>query len=112
MQPNDASETYHFDGEMFLWTPKSGTATSWYFIRIPIEPSAQLRESMEGFTKGFGSIRVEATVGDTVWRTSLFPDSSSKTYLLPVKKAVRKSEDLTEGDIVPVSLDVLFSPPS
>jgi hypothetical protein len=103
-------EIYHFDGEMFRWTPKSGTATSWYFIRMPAEPSAELKESMEGFTNGFGSIRVEATVGDTVWRTSLFPDSESKTYLLPVKKAVRKSEELDEGDVVPVSIEVLFTP--
>ena len=36
---------------------------------------------------GFGSVRVEARIGDVVWRTSVFPVKSGG-YFLPVKVAV------------------------
>lgn len=57
--------------------------------------------------KGFGAVRVEVTVGRTVWRTSIFPDNASKTYVLPIKKAVRKAEQLEAGDTARVRLELL-----
>jgi len=50
---------------------------------------------------------VRATVGETSWTTSVFPDSESGRYVLPVKKAVRSAEDVDEGDTVDVILEVL-----
>ena len=47
---------------------------------------------------GFGSIKVLVTIGNTTWNTSLFPDSKRKTFILPVKKEVRRAENLAEGD--------------
>lgn len=55
-------------------------------------------------TYGWGMIPVEARVGDTVWATSLFPKEG--TYLVPVKSAVRRSEQLAVGDVVTVALTV------
>lgn len=57
-----------------------------------------------GPPRGFGSVRVEATVGGTTWRTSVFPDSRGGSYVLPVKRAVREAEDLDDGDQVTVTL--------
>ena len=54
----------------------------------------------------FGSVRVEASVGATTWRTSVFPDKV-RGYVLPVKAAVRRAEGLDVGDDVTVSLVVL-----
>ena len=45
-------------------------------------------------------------MGATAWETSVFPDSKSGCYVLPVRKAVRRAEDLEAGDPVPVSLTV------
>ena len=50
-------------------------------------------------------MRVE--IGDTSWATSVFPDTKAGAYVLPVKKAVRVAEGLTEGDVVEVGLDVV-----
>ena len=58
-------------------------------------------------SRGFGSVRVEVTVGRTTWRTSLFPDAKAATYVLPVKKAVRVAEGLTVGDTVRVRIRLL-----
>ena len=52
--------------------------------------------------KGFGSARVEAVIGDTRWKTSVFPHKESGGWILPVKASVRKAEGLTEGDWITV----------
>jgi hypothetical protein len=97
---------FEFVGELFEWT---GNATSWWFIRMPVEQSAELREEMDGLTNGFGSIRVEVTIGASTWRTSLFPESSTKQYLLPVKKQIRRAEQLDEAAPITVAVQVITS---
>ena len=59
---------------------------------------------LEGMARGFGSLRVSATIGDTRWQTSVFP-SRKEGWTLPVKAAVRKAEDLSEGDEVALTLE-------
>jgi hypothetical protein len=46
------------------------------------------------------------TVGTTTWRTSVFPDSRRKTFVLPVKKAVRATEKLEDGEVAAYTLTV------
>lgn len=48
----------------------------------------------------------------TTWRTSVFPDSKAKAYLLPVKKAIRTAEDLGAEDRVRVILRLVDAGPS
>jgi SOS-response transcriptional repressor LexA len=47
------------------------------------------------------------SIGATEWRTSVFPDSKLGTFLLPVKREVRVTEGLEEGDMVLVRLDLV-----
>ncbi len=56
--------------------------------------------------RGFGSIRVAATIGRTRWNTSIFPDAKSGSYVLPVKKQVRQAEHATAGDEVHGAIEV------
>jgi len=56
--------------------------------------------------KGFGSARVQAEIGDTRWKTSVFPHKESGGWLLPIKAAVRKAEGLLEGDAVTVTVSL------
>lgn len=58
--------------------------------------------------RGFGSVRVEVTVGPTTWCTSIFPSKESGSYVLPVKKAVRAAAEAEEGDDVDVELVLLL----
>jgi hypothetical protein len=48
-----------------------------------------------------------ATIGKTQWKTSLFPDSKSGAYLLPVKSDVRKKENVTAENKVSVTLEII-----
>ncbi len=53
-------------------------------------------------TYGWGAIPVTVRIGETAWTTSLFPRNGR--YLVPLKDAVRKAEDLALGDTVDVEL--------
>ena len=87
-----------------LW-PYEGEA-AWWFVTVPGEVGDDVRARTEGLRRGFGSVRVRVTVGGTTWSTSVFPDSRSGSYVLPVKKDVRVREGLEEGDQVAVTLEL------
>ena len=89
-----------------LWVWKGQAAGSWHFLTVPEEESAEIKAQAFSLPRGFGSVRVEAAVGDVRWRTSVFPQSSGG-YLLPVKAAVRKQAGLSEGDQVTADLNLL-----
>jgi hypothetical protein len=92
-------ESYDFAAE--IW--ESGSTGAWAFVTVPAAESEDIRfESAPPV--GFGSVRVEVTVGGSTWRTSVFPDSKLRCYVMPVKKVVRRAEDLEIGDLVSVSL--------
>ncbi|MGA8211751.1 MAG: DUF1905 domain-containing protein [Nocardioidaceae bacterium] len=85
-----------FDLVVRLWQHPS--AGGWHFVAVPPEVGAEIADLTGGTRRGFGSVRVEVTVGATSWRTSVFPDAASGGYLLPVKQAVRRAERLEAGD--------------
>ena len=80
--------------EAELWL--ADAADAWVFVTLPPDVGEEVRERA-GPPRGFGSVRVEVTVGSTTWRTSVFPDKV-RGYVLPVKKAVRRAESLEVGD--------------
>lgn len=79
---------------------------SWHFITLPQELARQLTSLGFGNGRGFGSIPVSVTIGSQTWNTSIFPDTKSMSYLLPIKKQVRTAEKLTNGAEVSVALSV------
>ena len=95
-------------GPLWRWT--GGSGGSWHFLTIDgaageaLSGTALMRR-MERTIGGFGSLKVTARIGDSVFRTSLFP-SKELGWLLPVKAAVRKAEGIGEGDEVTVALEV------
>lgn len=104
-----------FTGPLWRWagSPNGGNAGSWHFLTITGEQgealaATALMRRLEGQGRGWGSLRVRVTLGDTQWQTSVFPQKNAAgqpTWLLPVKLAVRKAEDLAEGDVVSVALE-------
>lgn len=99
------SDGERFETEATLWCWRSaGAAASWHFLTIDGQTAAEIRYAAMGRTGGFGSIKVEARIGRTRWSTSIFPQRTSGGFLLPVKAAVRKSENIAEGDMVTVEL--------
>ena len=80
---------------------------SWHFLSLPPAEADEIEETYGPQAGGFGSIRVEVTIGTTTWRTSIFPDTKRQTYVLPVKKAVRAAEGLADGTTAEVTLTII-----
>ena len=95
--------TYVFEAEVWEWSSK----TSWFFVSLPEDEADEIEERFGRRAAGFGSIRVEVTIGSSTWRTSLFPSNEEKTYVLPLKKAVRTAEGLGPGSVAAVELVVV-----
>ena len=89
-----------------LWIWKGEAAGRWYFITIPEDQSVEIKAHALASPRGFGSVRVEATIDKVTWRTSVFPLNSGG-YLLPVKADVRRRADIAAGDEVTVRLELL-----
>ena len=91
-------ESWSFEAE--LWSSEQFAA--WAFLTLPAEVGDDVR-LLSGPPTGFGSVRVEITLGASTWRTSVFPDKA-RGYVLPVKSAVRRREGLELGDRVRIAL--------
>ncbi|MCL6730462.1 DUF1905 domain-containing protein [Sphingomonas hankyongi] len=89
-----------------LWIWKGEAAGRWYFITVPDEQSAEIKAHAFENPRGFGSVKVEATIEGVTWRTSVFPLNNGG-YLLPVKAEIRRKADLSTGDQVTVNLRLL-----
>jgi hypothetical protein len=97
------TDTFTFDAPLWLWDARKGD--SWFFLSLPGEVSDEIGVRFGARAAGFGSIRVEVTIGATTWQTSIFPEAT-RGYVLPVKKAVRKAEGLDEDSVAHVRLRV------
>lgn len=95
--------TFEFAADLWRY---SGEA-AWFFVTLPHEIADDIDERTGDTRRGFGSVRVEVTVGSTTWNTSIFPDTRSESFVLPVKKAVRLTEGLDEGTAVAVRLTLV-----
>jgi hypothetical protein len=94
-----------FDAELWIWNARR--ADSWTFVSLPADVSEQIRELAGGEHRGFGAVRVRATVGGSTWTTSIFPDNARDCYVLPIKRAVRNAETLGAGDIANVAVELI-----
>ena len=103
------TETITHSGPLWRWTTPSAPA-AWFFVTIDgaageaLSGTAIMRR-LEGASRGFGSLKVVATIGGSSFKNSVFP-SKELGWLLPVKASVRKAEGLGEGDAVEVKLVV------
>lgn len=93
---------FEFSAPLWLYSGAAG----WHFVTVPPEVSADITDLTSGLRHGFGSVRVAVRVGSTSWRTSIFPDSATGTFLLPMK-AVRAAESLAAGDVARVRLGLV-----
>ena len=92
---------FEFTAELYEWT---GDA-AWVFVTLPVDLAEDIRD-MDVPRRGFGSVKVRVRIGATEWRTSVFPDSRSGSYVLPVKRAVRVAEGIDVGDAVDFEIDI------
>lgn len=89
-----------FSGMLFYWR---GPAP-YYFITVPAEQSSDIKAISPLVTYGWGVIPVTVRLGQSEWKTSLFPKNGG--YLVPIKDSVRNAEALGQGDLVALRLEI------
>jgi hypothetical protein len=92
-----------FDAELWLWDARR--ADAWVFAGLPAGESEEIRGLAGGLRRGFGSLRVRATIGSSTWTTSIFPGRAG--YVLPVKRSIRVAEALDVGDTATVTVELI-----
>lgn len=96
------NKSYAFHSKVWMYPGKA----AWHFITIPQEISQDLKLKYGNLSRGWGSIPVNVTLINNSWNTSIFPDKKSSSYLLPIKKSIRLSEDIVDGDMIAVELGI------
>ena len=99
----ERGEKFEFTAPLWRYPGEGG----WHFVSLPPEIGDDITGVTAGIRAGFGSVRVAVTIGTTSWRTSIFPDSKTGTYLLPVKKEVRHTEKLQTGEDIRVRVQIM-----
>lgn len=77
-------------------------------LRRPADRRERRDRGLPAPPAGFGSVKVEVTLGESRWSTSVFPDAERKTFVLPVKAAVRRREGVDVGDTVRIAVETLI----
>jgi hypothetical protein len=95
-----------FTAELWQWDARR--QDTWTFVTVPLDISAAIEQvaDIRGPRSGFGSVRVHVRIGPSSWDTSVFPDSASGQFVLPVKRQVRDANEVDVGDMVTVHLRV------
>jgi len=94
---------YIFKSEVWLYPGMAG----WHLIGVPKKESVEIKENFKQVARGWGSLPVMVTIGQTTWKTSIFPDNKTSTYLLPLKMQVRKKEGIFNKDKVKVKIEIV-----
>ena len=71
-------------------------------MAVPDDEAEQILETAAAVTYGWGMIPVRGRIGGTEFTTSLWPKDGG--YVVPIKDAVRRPEQLALGDVVDVRL--------
>lgn len=95
--------SYKIIEKVFLWP---GETAAWHFVPVSKKVSQEIKENFGAKAKGFRSIPVTVTVGTTTWDTSIFLDSHSNMYLLPLKAKARNAEDIWAGDTLTYTIKI------
>lgn len=93
-------KSYHFTEKVWVYPGKA----AWYFVTLPSAIAEEIRYYFSMERRGWGSLPVEVTLGSSTWKTSIFPDKSSHSFLLPLKAAVRKNESIVAESAVSVTI--------
>lgn len=98
------AKAYSFRAKIWMYAG----AAAWHFVTLPPKMAEEIETIFKGIQKSFGSIRVEAAIGKNSWNTSIFKDTKSNSYVLPLKAEIRKKAKIKAGDIVSVKIEMNF----
>lgn len=94
---------YEFKAAVWQYNPPRG----WYFVSLPQAMAAEIRQLYRPHHKAWGRLPIQAKVASTMWRTALWFDSQSTTYVLPIKTVIRNSLRIETNSQLVISINLL-----
>ena len=85
---------------MFKWRGPS----PFHFVRVLADESKVIKAEANLLSYGWGVIPIHGEIGETTFTTSLIPKDGC--YLIPIKDAVRKAENLEISEAVEVRFNL------
>lgn len=79
-----------------------GSPGGWYFVSLPQELSAEIRDIFKSEEEGWGRLKATAKIGNSEWKTAIWFDRKMNSYLLPLKAEIRKKENLVAGKAIKI----------
>ena len=94
------NQIYIFKGKMWKYKGPSG----WHFVTLPKTLAQKIRRIHSLSEEGWGRLPATACIQETKWDTAIWYDSKAKSYLLPIKAIVRRTQKLETGKNIHVKL--------
>ncbi len=91
---------YEFDALPWVYAGPGG----WHFVSLPSDMATEIRGLLQSEEEGWGRLKAHAKMGQSEWDTAIWYDTKHKTYLLPLKAAIRKREQINIGKSVTVTI--------
>jgi hypothetical protein len=91
---------FTFDAELWIYQGRARI----YFVTVPADIAQHIKSFIAGPRRGWGAIKVSVKIGQSRWRTSIFPMGEEQSYILPIKAEIRKAQGLDEGDTARITL--------
>ncbi|HPF52523.1 MAG TPA: DUF1905 domain-containing protein [Draconibacterium sp.] len=90
---------YEFTAEPWQYASPGG----WFFVTLPTEISAEIREIFRSEEEGWGRLKATAKIGNSEWKTAIWFDRKMSSYLIPLKAEIRKKENLVAGKAIKIN---------
>ena len=102
MATGPAKLKVRFEGEVWFYNNPGAV----YFVSLPEELSADILDLVGQSLNPWGTVPVDATIGEFTWASSMFPRKERKCYDLPLNARVRKRVGLQAGAIIAVTIEI------
>jgi hypothetical protein len=102
MSSGPASVAFSFEGT--VWHYQNPNTV--YFVSLPEDVSAEILALIGTSLNPWGTVPVNATIGDVTWYTSMFPRNDGRYYDLPLKLKIMSRLGLVDGQRIAVSIAI------
>ena len=93
---------YKFKAQVWKYEGPNG----WYFVSVPQDLSKRIRSAHFESEEGWGRLKSEIKMNQSIWKTSIWFDTKLDCFLVPIKALVRKKEGISDGSHISISLKI------
>jgi hypothetical protein len=93
---------YKFKAKVWKYEGPNG----WFFASVPQNLSKEIRKVHFESEEGWGRLKSEITINESIWNTSIWFDTKHDCFLVPIKASVRKKEGIADGSEISIKLKI------